>query len=118
VNEVMVFLQQYGTVLVLLSQGAVLLLASKFVPRTVHDHAIATLDAKFVSAIDKIDKVEDRLAKLENEFRHLPDRDSVHKIDVSLEQMKGELKALGEKLQPVAKISDRLQEFLLEQAKR
>lgn len=114
----MVFLQQYGTVLVLMSQGAVLLLASKFVPRTVHEHAIGTLDAKFTMAIEKIDKVEDRVASLENEFRHLPDRNSVHSINVSLEQMKGELKALGEQLKPVAKISDRLQEFLLEQAKK
>ncbi|WP_131854397.1 DUF2730 family protein [Bosea sp. BK604] len=114
----MAFLQQYGTVLVLASQVAVIMLASKFVTRADHEHAVSTLDAKFTLAIDKIDKAEDRIAKLEGEFRHLPDRDSVHSINVSLEQMKGELKALGAQLQPVAKISDRLQEFLLEQAKR
>lgn len=114
----MVFLQQYGTVLVLASQGAVLLLASKFVPRTVHEHAISTLDAKFTMAIEKVDKVEDRVANLENEFRHLPDRASVHGIQLALSDLKGELKTMGAKLEPVASISERLQEFLLEQAKR
>lgn len=117
-TDMMNFLQQYGSVLVLLSQAAILAIATKFVTRTDHERAISSLDGKFTLAIDKVDKVEDRVARLENEFRHLPDRSSVHGIQIALADLKGELKTMGAKLEPVAAISERLQEFLLEQAKR
>lgn len=117
-NDVMAFLQQYGTVLVLLSQVAIVAIGSKFVTRTDHERAISSLDGKFVHAVEKIDKVEDRVAALESEFRHLPDRGAVHTIQLSLSELRGEMRAMGEQLKPVAAISDRLQEFLLEQAKR
>lgn len=117
-TDVMVFLQQYGSVLVLLSQVAILAIASKFVTRTDHERAISSLDGKFTMSVEKIDKVEDRVARLENEFRHLPDRNSVHGIQLSLGDLKGELRAMGEQLKPVAAISERLQEFLLEQARK
>jgi hypothetical protein len=118
VNDVMGFLQNYGSALVLLSQIAILAIATKFVTRTDHERAISSLDGKFTLAIEKVDKVEDRVTRLENEFRHLPDRNSVHSIQLSLGDLKGELRAMGEQLKPVAAISERLQEFLLEQAKR
>lgn len=117
-NDVMAFLQQYGTILVLMSQAAVLLIGTKFVTKTDHQAAVSSLDAKFNRSMEKIDKVEDRVAALENEFRHLPDRSSVHTIQISLADLKGELKAMGEQLKPVAAISERLQEFLLEQARK
>ncbi len=91
--EVIAFLQQYGSVMVLVSQGAIIFIASKFVTRTDHERAISSLDAKFVHAVEKIDKVEDRVAALENEFRHLPDRGSVHTIQLSLAELKGEMRA-------------------------
>jgi hypothetical protein len=112
------FLQQYGAVFALVGNVAVLLLATKFVTREAHAAALAERDGRLRLLGDKVETTEDRISTLEGEFRHLPDRNSVHSINVSLEQMKGELKALGEQLKPVAKISDRLQEFLLEQAKR
>lgn len=116
-TDLMGFLQQYGSGLVLLSQIAILAIATKFVTRTDHERAISSLDSKFTLAIEKVDKVEDRVSRLENEFRHLPDRNSVHSIQLSLSDLKGELRGLGEQLKPVAAISERLQEFLLEQAK-
>lgn len=117
-NDAMIFLQQYGSALVLVSQEAILAIATKFVTRTDHERAISSLDGKFTLAIEKVDKVEDRVSRLENDFRHLPDRDSVHAIQLSLSDLKGELRGLNEQLKPVAAISERLQEFLLEQAKR
>ncbi len=117
-TDVVAFMQNYGSALVLISQLAVLAIATKFVTRTDHERAISSLDAKFVRSVEKIDKVEDRVAALENEFRHLPDRGSVHTIQISLAELRGEMRAMGEQLKPVAAISERLQEFLLEQAKR
>lgn len=112
------FFQQYGSALVLLSQLGILAIATKFVTRQDHERAISSLDAKFTMSVEKIDKVEDRVAALENELRHLPDRSSVHSIQISISDLKGELRAMGAQLKPVAAIADRLQEFLLEQARK
>lgn len=117
-NEALSFLQSYGGVLSLLGSLVIVLLSTKFVTKVDHDRATESLDGKFNRAIDKADKIEDRVAALENEFRHLPDRSSVHTIQLSLSELRGEMRAMGEQLKPVAAISERLQEFLLEQAKR
>lgn len=66
---------------------------------------------------NKIDKIEDRVSRIEGELRHLPDRSTVHRMELSLTEMRGDMKALAERLTPVSAISERLQEFLLEQAK-
>lgn len=65
----------------------------------------------------KIDALEDRVSRIEGELRHLPDRATVHRMELSITEMKGDMKAIVERLTPVAAIADRLQEFLLEQAK-
>lgn len=117
-NDVLSFLQSYGAVLSLLGSLVIVLLSTKFVTKVDHDRETESLDNKFNRAIDKADKIEDRVAALENEFRHLPDRGSVHTIQLSLSELRGEMRAMGEQLKPVAAISERLQEFLLEQAKR
>ena len=117
-SDMLVFLQTYSGVLAIAVTVVTLLLSTKFVTCIAHEKAVSSLDGKFVIAIDKLDKAEDRIAKLENEFRHLPDRDSVHRIQLALSELKGELRAVGEQLKPVASISERLQEFLLEQASR
>lgn len=116
--EMLTFLQNHGGAISILIALATALISTRFVAKEQHEKAIASLDSKFVIAIDKIDKVEDRVAQLESEFRHLPDRDSVHRMEVSLTELRGELKSMGEQLRPVASIADRLQEFLLEQANR
>jgi hypothetical protein len=118
VNDVLTFLQSYGGVLSLLGSLVIVLLSTKFVTKVDHDRATESLDGKFNRAIDKADKIEDRVAALENEFRHLPDRGSVHTIQLSLSELRGEMRAMGEQLKPVAAISERLQEFLLEQARK
>lgn len=66
----------------------------------------------------KIDQLEDRVSRVEGELRHLPDRATVHRMEIGITEMKGDMKAIAERLGPVAAIADRLQEFLLEQAKR
>lgn len=117
-DEMLTFLQNHGGAIAILISLASALIATRFVSKEQHEKAVGSLDGKFVVAIDKVDKAEDRIARLENEFRHLPDRDSVHRMEVSLTELRGELKSMGEQLRPVASIADRLQEFLLEQARK
>jgi hypothetical protein len=77
----------------------------------------AQLRAEFCDHAAKIDRIEDRVSRIEGELRHLPDRATVHRMELSLTEMRGDMKALAERLTPVSAISERLQEFLLEQAK-
>lgn len=74
------------------------------------DNAIADRDRK-------IDAAEDRISRIEGELKGVPDRDSVHKMQLEMVAMRGSVDVLNERLIPLAAISGRLQEFLLEQAK-
>lgn len=65
----------------------------------------------------KIDDVEDRIARVEGELKGVPDRESVHRMQLEIERMRGTIEVLNERLIPLASISGRLQDFLLEQAK-
>lgn len=80
------------------------------------------LDGKLVAAVAerdrKIDVVEDRIARVEGELKGVPDRESVHRMQLEMERMRGTIEVLNERLVPLAAISGRLQEFLLEQSKR
>ncbi|MGO1161720.1 DUF2730 family protein [Brucella pseudogrignonensis] len=66
----------------------------------------------------KLTEHDRRVQTLENEIKHLPDRDSQHRMELSLSQMNGRFAALEEKLKPIAATSERLHELLMEQAKK
>lgn len=83
---------------------------------------VGALDTRLAEAIKerdrKIDVVEDRIARVEGELKGVPDRESVHKMQIEMERMRGTIEVLNERLVPLAAISGRLQEFLLEQSNR
>jgi len=118
VSEMLAFLQNHGGAISILVAIATALIATRFVTKEQHEKAVSSLDAKFIVALDKLDKAEDRIARVEQELGHLPSRETVHRMEISLANLNGEMRALGEQLKPVASISERLQEFLLEQANR
>lgn len=60
---------------------------------------------------------EKRIQSLEGKLEHLPDNDQAHNLELAIERLTGRIDVLDERLKPVAAISDRLQEFLLEQAR-
>ncbi|WP_435656067.1 DUF2730 family protein [Brucella pituitosa] len=66
----------------------------------------------------KLTEHDRRVQTLENEIKHLPDRDSQHRMELALAQMNGRFAALEEKLKPIAATSERLHELLMEQAKK
>lgn len=59
-----------------------------------------------------------RIQKVETELQHLPDRDTAHRLELTMEKISGRLDTLDERLKPIAATSGRLQEFLLEQAQK
>lgn len=82
---------------------------------------VAALDVRLTAAIKerdaKIDVVEDRISRVEGELKGVPDRDSVHKMQLELVAVRGSIEVLTERLKPLAAISDRLQQFLIEHPK-
>ncbi|WP_375644711.1 MULTISPECIES: DUF2730 family protein [unclassified Bartonella] len=62
--------------------------------------------------------LKERVQKLETEMDFLPDRDAMQRLEVNMERLNGRLNTLSAQLQPVAAIGERLQEFLLENAKK
>lgn len=59
-----------------------------------------------------------RVQTIEGEMKHLPDRDAQHRMELQLAEMNGKFAALEERLRPIAQVSIRLQEFMLEQANK
>lgn len=75
-------------------------------------------DADDVERLDtKLDHAEERLAVMESELKHLPDRETTHAMELTLREVQGQLAVLTERIVPMAKTSERLQDFLLSQGK-
>lgn len=66
----------------------------------------------------KIMALQAELQILKSEIQHLPDRDTAHRLELAIAELNGKIGTLDERLKPVAAISDRMQEILLEQGKR
>ena len=66
---------------------------------------------------DRVDKVEDRTTKIEEGFRHLPSRELVHSIELLMRDVASQVTVLAERVKPIAATTDRMQEFLMEEAR-
>jgi hypothetical protein len=64
--------------------------------------------------IDARNNHETRLAKVEVEVSHLPGAQTVHELQLSMTEMKGQLAVIVERVAPIKAIAERLQENLLE----
>jgi hypothetical protein len=71
------------------------------------------IDTKVTDLALRVDKCEDRTTKLEAEMRHLPDKDTTQELRLAISEMNGQVQLLGERIRPIAAISDRLQEHLI-----
>lgn len=77
--------------------------------------------ADLAKRVDKVDarvgEAETDIARIQQDIGHLPDAQATHRQELMIAEIKGKMDVLSERLKPVAEISNRLQEFLLEQAK-
>lgn len=62
----------------------------------------------------KLDIVEDKVTRIEAELVHLPDKDTTHKLEMGLQQVKTEMATLTASLKPISAMAGRIQEALLE----
>ncbi|MGE6741733.1 DUF2730 family protein [Allorhizobium pseudoryzae] len=84
--------------------------------RTMMSSGEKKLDDRLTKVELKLIEHDRRVQTIENEMKHLPDRDSQHRMELQLSDMNGKFTALEERLKPIAAVSIRLQEFMLEQA--
>ena len=62
----------------------------------------------------RVDRVEDRLTRVEAEIEHMPDKDVTHRLEMTVGELRGDVKALTESIKPIRAIADRVQEAILD----
>ncbi|WP_245446288.1 DUF2730 family protein [Metarhizobium album] len=75
-------------------------------------------NARLAKVEQKAIEYDRRIQAIESDMKHLPDRDAVHQLQVTMERIGGRLDTMDERLKPIAATNHRLQEFLLEQAQK
>ena len=66
----------------------------------------------------KLTEHDRRVQTLESEMKHMPDRDTAHRLEMAMVTIAGRLDTLDEKLKPIAATNERMNELLVEQARR
>ncbi|MEM9788442.1 MAG: DUF2730 family protein [Pseudomonadota bacterium] len=55
----------------------------------------ADVDERFKKGADRMDEMSDRITRLEQRIEALPARDDVHKLEIAMAEMAGEMKAMA-----------------------
>ena len=66
------------------------------------------------TALAKLDLTVNRVTVVENELKHLPDKDSTHRLETMIGEMRAEMRGLTEKVKTISAMADRIQEAILE----
>lgn len=77
----------------------------------------------------KLVEYDRRIQSLESDMKHLPDRDTTHRLEMTMtkimgrldaqdEKLAGRFDAMDERLKPIQAIGERLQDVLVEQARK
>lgn len=75
------------------------------------------LEERMVKAEDTLIKHDRRIQTIEGDMKHLPDRETTHRLEIAMERISGRLDTIDEKLKPIKSTGDMLTELLLDQAK-
>lgn len=72
-----------------------------------------------VAAVEReIDGLTTRVTSLESDMRHKPGSEQMHAMELALREMAGQLGVMQERLKPIASTTERLQEFLIDEAQQ
>lgn len=107
------FIKSYGGALAMLSSFATALIATRFVTRGDHAAHVTAIDGRLKDLFDKLDKVEDRVDRIENNLGHLPDKEITHRLEMAVERLGARMELLDERIKPVASMATRMQDFLM-----
>lgn len=76
------------------------------------------LDHRQTKSEAKLIEYDRRIQALEGELKHLPDREMAHRLELAVEKMSGRLDTMAETLKPIRATTERMNELLVEQAKK
>lgn len=71
-------------------------------------------DAK--KAAETLSTHSSRIQRLEDQIQHLPDKDTVHKLQLDMMEMKGQMGAIVKSSEATERATRRVEEFLLKKA--
>jgi translation elongation factor P/translation initiation factor 5A len=86
--------------------------------RTILSSGEKKLDERLVAAEAKLVEHDRRVQAIEGEMKHLPDHETFHRLELAVEKMSGRLDTMAETLKPIRATSERMNELLVEQAKK
>lgn len=61
--------------------------------------------------------LDGRVQALEGEMRHLPDKDAVHRLELTLKDLQTEIRQIGTSAEQSVRVATRVENYLLEQKK-
>ncbi|WP_320194728.1 DUF2730 family protein [Agrobacterium rosae] len=79
---------------------------------------VAALKTENESHERKLIEHDRRIQSIESDMKHLPDRESQHRLELALEKVNGRLDTLNETLKPIKANGEAMNELLLERAKQ
>lgn len=62
----------------------------------------------------RVDRLEDRVTRTESQIEHMPDKEVTHRLEMTVGELRGDVKALTESIKPIRAIADRVQEAILD----
>lgn len=71
------------------------------------------LDDRLKGAEDTIIHHDRRIQTVESEIKHLPDKDSVHRLQVDMTELKGHVATMAKSSEATERATRRVEEFLL-----
>jgi hypothetical protein len=74
-------------------------------------------DAILVNALHaRIGMVEDNCIRIETTLVHMPDKDSMHRLERQILVLTGQVGNLAEQVKPIGKMAERMQEAMMDRA--
>ncbi|WP_411037620.1 DUF2730 family protein [Shinella sp. BYT-45] len=97
--------------------------------KTIFTSGEKKLDERVTKVETKMVDYDRRVQALESDLKHLPDRETTHRIEMTMAKIIGRLdaqdaalagrfEAMDERLKPIQAIGERLQDVLVEQARK
>lgn len=80
--------------------------------------AVEGLAGKIKGVGDKLDDHEKRIQSMEGEMKHLPSKDMVHDLQMTMKDIQIEMANLKAETQGAARASRRVEEYLIEKASK
>jgi hypothetical protein len=86
-------------------------LRGQFVTKDDHERSLNRLS-------ETVSELKGRISQVEGDLEHMPDRDTSHRLEMAISRLEGKLETMDEKLKPIASISNRMQDLLLDGARK